>query len=439
MNECKMPRLAENKHPETISLSDKVRNMASQCVKCGLCLPHCPTYILTEDENESPRGRIELLKAVAEEVLSPTPKVQKHLDHCLACRACEKVCPAKVQYGNLITHGRAMILQHPDTHKTSSILHRLFNTLASHPKQLTLLHKILWLLEKSYLRPIATHLKIPQLLGLNKLNQFLPKVDKPTSLKSFYSALSEKKGSVGLFLGCFQQLADVEIHKASIKILTHLGYDVYIPKTQTCCGAISLHEGKTGAAQSLIQQNVSAFEMPFSVELDYIVSSATGCGTVLHGYPNYLNSDIAQDSRYHSFANKIVDISTLILNSTWPANLKLKNFEKKIAVHSPCTLRNVWQTPEHAIQLLQRIPNAKIHPIKTPYCCGAAGTYMFDFPEIAHDLMGAILDELTMLQADVIVTSNIGCALHLKQSLKQKKFHIDVMHPITLLSNLIFF
>lgn len=416
-----------------------VRDLASQCVKCGLCLPHCPTYATLKDENESPRGRIELLKALAEDQLALTPKVQTHLNQCLSCRACERVCPAKVEYGKLITKGRAMIKQHPQSTKAHSLTSILLSYIVARPKLLAALHWLLWFIEISKIRAITSKINFPQLIGLGKLNQFLPTVSKPISFKSFYPAIGARQGSVGLFLGCIQKLTDPEIYTASLRVLTHLGYDVHIPKTQSCCAAIALHSGNTKQANELIEKNVNAFEKLFDAKVDYVVSLATGCGTTLKDYPDYIDAEKTQTGLHHSFATKVVDISSLVLRSTWPVNLKLKNFEKKIALHSPCTLKNVWQTSEHAEHILKRIPGAEISLIKDPFCCGAAGTYMVDFTEISESLVDKIIDELKPMKVDILATSNIGCALHLQQTFKRYKLPIHVTHPIVILSNLIIF
>lgn len=428
-----------NPSSELPRLNLSVRNLASQCVKCGLCLPHCPTYQLSEDENESPRGRIELLKAIAEKNLAPSPQVKQHLDQCLTCRACERVCPAKVEYGKLITSGRTLLATESTQRQKNYFMHHLFEYLVFHPKRLNGLHKLLWLLEVSKIRKMANFLKIPQLIGLGTLNQFLPPVAKPIALQTYYPAKNIRVGSVGLFLGCFQKLADVDVYQASIQVLTSLGFDVHVPKQQTCCGAISLHAGKSTQSQTLMQQNLEAFAEKDLEKIDYIVSLATGCGTILKDYPNYTNADIGPVDAYQSFAKKIVDISTLILNTTWPANLKLKNIKKNIAVHSPCTHKNVWRSENHPIELLKKIPQTKITPIETQTCCGAAGTYMFDFPSISESLVMKIVREVQSKKIDIVTTSNIGCALNLKQIFNKEGINIDVQHPISVLSKAIFF
>lgn len=429
------PRNLEER-PQLLSM---VESLASQCVKCGLCLSYCPTYQLTKNENESPRGRIELLKAISQDQLTLTPKVTQHLDQCLSCRACETVCPAKVSYGKLITRGRAMMKSLDEDYASPNATHRFFQYLVSHPKQLNRLHWLLWLLEISKIRKIGTFFRIPELLGLSAFNRFLPKVARPKQQQNHYAAIGPKKGTVGLFLGCFQRLTDVALYEDTISLLTQIGYDVIIPRQQTCCGAIALHQGDAHHAAPLMQKNVMAFTSQDMAELDHVVSLASGCGSVLQEYPQYNDTDIPLESSYRSFANKIVDISTMLLNTTWPANLKIKNFEKKIMLHSPCTHKHGMRCANDPFQLIKQIPKAKVSLFSHQNCCGAAGTYMIDFPELSSELSRSLVHELEEKKPDILVTSNIGCALNFKQLIQEKKRNIEVIHPVTLLSKLIFF
>lgn len=430
---------------KSIALKLEIESLASQCVKCGLCLPHCPTYHLTQDENESPRGRIELLRALAQENLSYTPKLKSHLDHCLTCRACEHVCPANVEYGQLITQGRILIqtnapkaLRAP--HKVSLL------SLISHPKILRALHWLAWFAEITKIRTIARKTGITKWIKLNTFDNLLPTIKPPIKLKSFYPAMSKKVGSVGLFLGCIQKMTDTEIFQASIHVLTAFGYDVHIPPDQGCCGAMELHAGHLQSASSFAQSNLDAFSNSASQPMDHIVTLASGCGTTLSDYAKYFGSGTiemknksAQKKSLESFASKIVDVSSLIQKTPWPKNLKLKKIPHRFAMHSPCTLKNVWSSENDVFEIIKRISTHDIYTIKNQYCCGAAGRYMFDFPEVSKKLVNKISRELAPLAIDILLTSNTGCALHFKQHFQQKKLNISVKHPIVVLSHSINF
>tara|TARA_R110002110_G_scaffold383245_4_gene594656 strand:- start:19117 stop:20409 length:1293 start_codon:yes stop_codon:yes gene_type:complete len=419
------------------SLARNVNTLASQCVKCGLCLPHCPTYHLTQDENESPRGRIALLQALAQEELSYTHKLTSHLDHCLSCRACERACPANVEYGALITQGRALIQRDAPKALKTNPRFSLF-TLITRPKILRAMHWLAWISDITKTRRIASKLGIIQLLGLTKFDTLLPSTQRPVSLKTYYPAKGKKIGRVGLFLGCIQKMTDTDIFLASIHVLTALGYDVHIPKQQACCGAINLHSGHPQSTIKFAKSNLAAFS-----DLDYIVTLASGCGTTLSDYPKYFGSgtmnNMTQTKDLESFASRVVDISSLIEKTPWPKDLKIKKTTKRLAIHSPCTLKNVWQSENDIFALVQRSSEHEIYAVQSQYCCGAAGRYMFDFPEDAAKLVDKILTELSPLSVDILVTSNTGCSLHLKHHLRRKNLNISVQHPIVLLSNSIKF
>lgn len=405
-------------------LAQEVNKLASQCVKCALCLPHCPTYELTQDENESPRGRIALFQALSQETLPLTPKVKKHLDQCLGCRACERVCPAHVEYGLLLTSGRAQLkelsLQIPLP--TLPLSSRFLAWIAQHPHAQHLIHRLLWMVEISGLRSLSRKLSLTRLLGLQALDEILPTLPKPITLKPIYEAIGHKRGTVMLFTGCITSWCEQETLLASIFSVVQLGYDVWVPNTQTCCGAIALHAGEREEAKILALKNEHAFKSD-NPHFDYILTTATGCSAVLQEYENA------------TFAHKVIDIISFIQQCEWPATLTLKSLPLSVVLHTPCTRRNVLKSSTHPEQLLARIPALQWHSFASLHCCGAAGTYMLDHPTLAKQLALQLLSELKYTNGEkvnYIATSNIGCALHLQRELKNQWPTIKVIHPVVL-------
>lgn len=393
------------------SNSDKVDKLSSQCVKCALCLPYCPTYTLTEDENESPRGRIALFQALSQKKLSLTDKVKHHLDQCLGCRACEAVCPAHVKYGELLITGRATFPSHA----------RPLISVIENRHLRRLLHTTLWCLEISGLRALARKLGLIRFLRLRAWDALLPPVKRPESFANHYAALSEKRGTVMLFTGCTSSWCDQATLKASVYVLRKWGYDVFIPKNQTCCGAMALHAGFPQQALSLAKQNEQAFYTP---TIDHIITVATGCSVTLQ----------ETDREAFSFPSKVVDIMDFLNTQPSPENLTLSPIPLRVKLHTPCSRRYVLKTPSSPENLLKKIPSLVLSSFESPDCCGAAGTYMVEHPAMASALADKLLDLLEPPLPNYIASSNIGCALHLRRELNRRGLAIRVEHPVMLLA-----
>ena len=410
-----MTAIYENKvflMSKTCGLKNKkaIDLLADQCVKCGLCLPYCPTYQLTEDENESPRGRIAIMQGLARQELEPTKKVVDHLEHCLSCRHCERVCPAHVQYGELITHTRIALQQHPSKTIKLKFKTRMLTKIVQSQKSIQRIGLGLRLIDRLGLRHFARWTFLTKILGLSAMDKLLPPVPSQKKFKALYPS-SHKQGSVALFLGCLSRWCDREVFEASIYALNEFGYDVHIPSNQGCCGAMAMHQGLEQQAKELFAQNATAFE---SIAIDKIISTASGCGSMLQEAKIYMPED-----KYQVFSNKVTDVSHFIAQNL--QGHKLTNLDLKVALHTPCTLQNCMKESDAAKQLLKSIPGLQSFDItEKDTCCGSAGSYMIENPEWANALVDKILTELDT-SVDFIATSNIGCALHLRRALKQRK------------------
>jgi glycolate oxidase iron-sulfur subunit len=400
-----------------------IQTQASQCVKCGLCLPYCPTYGLTQNENESPRGRIALMHNLATEALTLSPKAHEHIDNCLSCKECERVCPAGVTYESLLLSYRAW--EEPQIKSPPNSTHFL-EYIVSYPSFIQALAKILWFTQKIGLRTLAKQLGLIQLLGLSRLNALLPKtLPYPTPLKDFYPAIGPKKGVVALFTGCLSALFDSQTNQDAIRVLQHLGYDIVIPKTQACCGAIAAHAGKASQAKSLLDKNLAAFS-----EASHIITTASGCASML------INDAL--------FSDKIIDITDFICQATWPDSVlatlaqNLPRFRhEKITVHTPCTLRNSLKKPQVSQNLLERL-GLNCTPLQTKeQCCGSAGTYMVSHAATSEKLLDSALIDLDKTTTTRLVTSNIGCALHFQKRFNEQNSPILVCHTVSLFAEML--
>lgn len=398
-------------------LKEKIQQEAAQCVKCGLCLPYCPTYTQTQNECESPRGRIALADGYASNQIPLSKKAQLYLDHCLTCRACEAVCPANVAYGSLIDHTRAL---QKITQATTIKLPKSLSILLFHPFLQRIFRYFLHFYQKSGLQVFAKKSGLLTLLKLTRANALLPDISSPVRLQDYYSAEGQEQGRVALFTGCANQLFDQETIISAIKVLTACGYGVYVPRQQLCCGALHQHAGDTHHAQKLRETNYQAFQLH---NIQAIITLATGCGATLQEYP------------HHEFADKIIDITVFLTQITWPATLHLKPLSARVAIHTPCTLRNVIKQPMAPIQLLKKIPEIELCPPSAQKdCCGAAGLYMLEYPDMADALVEKTLAIFIEQKPDFIVTTNIGCSLHMARTLREKQSITSIVHPITLLA-----
>jgi glycolate oxidase iron-sulfur subunit len=374
------------------------------CVKCGLCLPHCPTYTQTQDESESPRGRLALIQAWAAGRLQATPGLVGHIDRCLLCRSCEAVCPAQVPYGRLVDDFRA---------ETAGIGKSRFERLRATAVRAALEHPALSRLAGAAL-PWADATGLTRALGLRGTRAGLPARAEHGAWHGVHPALGVERGRVGLFLGCTAELADAETVDAAIRLLTRWGVSVRVPDNQGCCGALALHAGDRAEFDRLGARNRAAFG---EGEIDAIVTIASGCGAVLQ--------------EYAGTPTPVVDVCQYLAKMPWPEEVEFRPLDATVALHTPCTLKNVLKAQAHPSRLLQRIPKLCIVPLTGSNCCGAAGTYQIEQPDMAGALRQNLLDRLPSLKADYLLTSNVGCALHLRAGLHG---HPQVMHPVTLLA-----
>jgi glycolate oxidase iron-sulfur subunit len=409
----------------SLNLSALVRSQADLCVKCGLCLPHCPTYVKTRDEGDSPRGRIALMQALAEGQLPPGGRLAFHLDRCLGCRACERVCPSGVPYGHLIDTGRALerALALPRKRRTFSRL--VFRYLVSTPRWIARLATALRVYRKSGLRHVARASGLLRAVGLDRLDAALPPIESPFTFEEHYSARGSVRGRVALFTGCIGGTLDQAALKASIRLLTAAGYAVDVPRRQTCCGALHLHAGDLAFAAELARRNTEAFN---AAPVEAILYTATGCGTTLFEYGSW--PPFQDEIRLRV---PVIDICTF-LDRNWPDHLSLRKSAGRVAVHDPCTLTHVIRAAGAPYRLLKRIPGLEVMPLpENRVCCGAAGTYFLTQPAMSDRLRRDKLASIEALHADLLVTSNIGCALHLMAGLRETGRDIEVLHPVTVL------
>ncbi len=396
---------------------------ARVCIHCGLCLAACPTYLETGDENNSPRGRIYLMRAVHEGRLPLKSAPVRHLDLCLGCRACEAVCPSGVQYGHLLEQTRDHIEGHFQRSFFQTFLRRvLIEKVFPYPRRLRLA-----LLPARAIRALGVDNLLPR-FGREAL-ALLPARNAPAAqLPAVTPIAGNSRGRVGFLSGCVMSAMFEGTNAASVRLLTRAGYEVVVPRGQGCCGALFAHSGNLEAARQCARQNIATFEHD---PLTWIVVNAAGCGSTMKEYGELLRDDPAWAERARRFAGKVKDL-TEFLAADAPAflfNASVRKCDAKVTYHDACHLAHAQRISQPPRALVMAIAGRHyVELVEADLCCGSAGTYNLTEPEMARRLQTRKVENILKSGARIVVTSNPGCLLQLEAGLRQAGAPIQVMH-----------
>nr|WP_231362869.1 (Fe-S)-binding protein [Thioalkalivibrio sp. ALJT] len=363
---------------------------------CGLCLPHCPTYGWHGIEGDSPRGRLTLMQGLAQGHLDPgAPRLRSHLQGCLGCRSCESVCPARVPFGALMDRAREILDEHtvPSSH-LDRWQHRLQQRALRQPS----LRALGGLTARAGARLNAERL-LPDGLWKRSLAHTRDSLAAPPGLQL---AARDDEADVLLFTGCMDRFFTGPDLDAALEVLTALGTRVAIPRGQTCCGALDQHTGRRQAAQTLRHRNIEAFG---TADKRPVIVLDSGCEATLSEYP-----DATLAARSLSLTRFLGER----LQAGGDAGI-WTDTPVRIALHLPCTQRNVTREARDLPGLLEQLPGVTLVRVgSAPNCCGAGGTAMLTQPEMADVLGHATLNALTADTPDLIVSPNVGCSVHLR-------------------------
>ncbi len=374
-------------------LSEKIPYRRYQeCVHCGLCTASCPTYLETCNENDSPRGRIYLMRAVADGRLEMGPGVREHLELCLDCRACESACPSGVQYGRMIEPFKiAMQSSAPAGARTSLLQRLVLHHVFPYPRRVKLALAPARLLQRIGALDWAERIGLTRLLPptLRRMQAMLPRLSRTAQrLPAVLPPIGPKRARVGLFLGCVSDALFPETNAATARVLQQNGCEVVIPPGQACCGAIHYHSGVEEPALALARQNLAAFPPE---EFDAILVNAAGCGAMLKDYVHILPA--AERELAARFTARVRDISEFLmaLGPIPPRN----PLPMKVTYHDACHLCHAQQIRSQPRALLKMIPGLELVPLEeSEICCGAAGTYNLTQPEMSERLGRRKMDQI---------------------------------------------
>ena len=391
-----------------------------RCIHCGLCLEACPTYKITQLETESPRGRLHLMGAIADGRIDPRAgdTTLLHLDRCLACRACEAVCPSGVPYGRLIEETRAGVAEVRGIPPIGQLL--LWSV--SRPWVLRALGGLLLVAERTGLRRLARRFLSPR---LRRVDALAPPVGR-SSYRPVH--VQSPRASVALLLGCVMRASYGDVHSATARVLAHLGVEVIDTPGQTCCGALHAHAGDKAEAVRLAKLNIAAFE-----RADLILVNAAGCGAHLKSYAHLLEDRPNWAERAAGLSSRIRDVSeylqTVVGDSTF-GELALR-----VTYQDPCHLAHAQGIRAEPRALLSKVRGLDLVEMAgADVCCGSAGYYNLAQPEYADRLLEPKIDAILATRPDAVVTGNPGCMLQLAAGLRSRgRGDVPVLHVVEVL------
>ncbi len=408
------------------------RRMIQRCIHCGFCTTSCPTFTLLGNEMDSPRGRIYLMRMVADGEMAPNESVIKHLDRCLDCRACETSCPSGVPYGSLIEAAREGLEKVRNRPLAVRMLRRfLFRGLLPNRALLNLAGAATRLYQTTPLRALVRRLGLlpRKLAALEPMMPEAPPLSSMQALPPEVAPLGAEKHRVAFFGGCIQSTFFGDVNRAAVRVLAANGVRVVFPAAQTCCGALQAHAGDRETARALARENLDAID---AGGFDAVVLAVSGCGAMLHEYQELLAGDPQYALRARAFSEKAVDVTVFlsrigVREAAHPA-------PQKVAYHHPCHLFHALKVRREPLDVLSAIKNLDTVPLQeSDWCCGSAGSYNLTQTEISMRLLDRKMGHVRDAGAPVVCTGNPGCQIQIAFGARERGMDLRVAHPVVLL------
>ncbi len=397
------------------------REGIDMCVHCGFCLQACPTYLALEDENDSPRGRIVLMKGLLEGTVMPTDGiVEQHISRCLGCRACETACPSGVPYGNLLEATRATL----DAPKELPFIARLLLWLIAHPILFRPIMAIARLLAATPIPTLASQL--PSKYGFSMA--MLASSQSPLERGSYEPDTTGERGLTGLMKGCVMEGLFGATNRATERVLAHNGYAMTDVPDQGCCGALHLHAGNLNAARKLARKNIEAFER---APLEYVVTNSAGCGAAMKEYGHLFRDDPLMCERAERFSEKVRDVSELLAEAGPRIGGLLP---LRVTYDAPCHLQHAQRVCTQPIDVLEAIPGLTLIPLPdSDQCCGSAGIYSLIEADTSLAVLEPKIAAIHSTRAMIVATGNPGCLMQIGAGLRRAGMQARAAHPVDLL------
>jgi glycolate oxidase iron-sulfur subunit len=390
------------------------------CVHCGFCLQSCPTYLTLEDENDSPRGRVLLMRSALEGTLAiDDPSLETHIDRCLGCRACETACPSGVPYGHLLEATRA--------------------TMANTRRLPFIARAILWVFARR--APLSLAMAMSRIMRATRVPNLLSRMSGRLGFAMAMLASTESRpakqykprgdgtrGRVALLLGCVMEGLLTETNRATERALVVNGYSMVDAPGQRCCGALHAHAGDLRTARSLARGNIAAFE---NAAADYVCANAAGCGAMMKEYSHLLKEEPGWSERATRFSAKVRDVSELLVAAGPAPGAPIK---ARVTYDAPCHLLHAQRIGDPPLAMLRAIPELELVALEgAEHCCGAAGIYNLVEPDTSNVVLAPKLRNIDATSADFVATGNPGCLMQIGAGLRRAKIATRAVHPVELL------
>jgi len=419
------------------------------CVHCGLCLEACPTYVITGDENDGPRGRIYLMRAVAEERLEKTATAfQRHIDRCLGCRACETVCPAGVQYGQLLEAARAEILSAPVRRgPTYSLMRFVLRHIWLQPGRLRFAFNLGRMMRESGIASLLIRTGVAKLISRRmEFALLLLQSSKPAFRSGELPEATRQTANVQthLFGGCVTDGLFARVNQATERVLTANGCAVAVPASQVCCGALHAHAGDLEGARKLARQNIDAFELgqallpvldppaPEARMSHPIITNAGGCGAMLVSYAHLLSDDEEYRDKAREFSLRVRDIGQQLQATGIREGAAIG--PAPITYDASCHLLHGQHAGDASLKMLSAIPDLRFVPLEgSDVCCGGAGVYNLLEEDLSGKVLAEKLKHIEASGAQVLATGNAGCHMQIGAGAQLAQMDLRVCHPVELL------